>query len=127
MSPLRGFRDPHHRTPIPYVRGVLPISLTFTRWASVTDFGSKAAAPVRGETKGCNFARLGAIHAAEPLDAVLVTGDVTDARRSAEWAEFFAALAPYLKAWSVAVGCERAVETASGAASRTTTLATLVK
>lgn len=41
------------------------------------------------------FARLDAIHAAEPLDAVLVTGDITDAGRSAEWAEFFAALAPY--------------------------------
>jgi predicted phosphodiesterase len=41
------------------------------------------------------FARLDAIHAAEPLDAVVVTGDITDAGRSAEWAEFFAALAPY--------------------------------
>ncbi|MEZ5786241.1 MAG: metallophosphoesterase [Xanthobacteraceae bacterium] len=41
------------------------------------------------------FARLDEIHAAEPLDAVLVTGDITDAGRSAEWAEFFAALAPF--------------------------------
>ena len=41
------------------------------------------------------FARLDAIHTAEPLDAILVTGDITDAGRSAEWAEFFAALAPY--------------------------------
>ena len=39
--------------------------------------------------------RLDAIHAREPLDAVLVTGDLTDAGRSAEWAEFFTALAPY--------------------------------
>ena len=41
------------------------------------------------------FARLDAIHTAEPLDAILVTGDITDAGRSAEWAELFAALAPY--------------------------------
>jgi 3',5'-cyclic AMP phosphodiesterase CpdA len=41
------------------------------------------------------FARLDAIHAAQPLDVVLITGDLTDAGRAAEWAEFFDALAPY--------------------------------
>jgi hypothetical protein len=39
--------------------------------------------------------RLDAIHAERPLDFVLVTGDMTDAGRSAEWAEFFAALASH--------------------------------
>jgi 3',5'-cyclic AMP phosphodiesterase CpdA len=39
------------------------------------------------------LARLDAIHAAHPLDAILITGDLTDAGRSAEWAEFFDALA----------------------------------
>ncbi|HME25499.1 MAG TPA: metallophosphoesterase [Acetobacteraceae bacterium] len=39
--------------------------------------------------------RLDEIHAAHPLDVILITGDLTDAGRSAEWAEFFAALAPY--------------------------------
>ena len=34
-------------------------------------------------------------HAKQPLDAILVTGGMTDARRSAEWAEFFEAFAPY--------------------------------
>jgi hypothetical protein len=34
------------------------------------------------------------IHAKQPL-AILVTGGMTDARRSAEWAEFFEAFAPY--------------------------------
>ena len=34
------------------------------------------------------LARLSAIHAENPLDLVLVTGDVTDAGTSAEWAEF---------------------------------------
>ena len=41
------------------------------------------------------LARLAAIHAQEPLDAILVTGDLTDAGRSAEWAEFFDAFAPH--------------------------------
>jgi hypothetical protein len=35
------------------------------------------------------MARLEAEHAACPLDLVLITGDMTDAGRSAEWAEFF--------------------------------------
>jgi Calcineurin-like phosphoesterase len=35
------------------------------------------------------MARLEEQHAARPLDLVLVTGDMTDAGRSAEWAEFF--------------------------------------
>ena len=34
------------------------------------------------------FARLAALHAKQPLDLVLVTGDMTDAGTSAEWAEF---------------------------------------
>ncbi len=39
------------------------------------------------------MARLEAEHAARPLDLVLITGDMTDAGRSAEWAEFFDILA----------------------------------
>ena len=39
------------------------------------------------------LARLDEIHAAHPLDVILITGDLTDAGRSAEWAEFFTALA----------------------------------
>ena len=35
------------------------------------------------------MARLEESHAARPLDLVLITGDMTDAGRSAEWAEFF--------------------------------------
>nr|WP_294524491.1 metallophosphoesterase [uncultured Rhodopila sp.] len=41
------------------------------------------------------LARLDAIHAGQPLDVVLITGDLTDAGRSAEWAEFFIALEAY--------------------------------
>jgi len=39
------------------------------------------------------LARLEQEHGDRPLDLVLITGDVTDAGRSAEWAEFLAALA----------------------------------
>ena len=39
------------------------------------------------------MARLEAEHAIRPLDLILITGDMTDAGRSAEWAEFFDILA----------------------------------
>ncbi|MEH2625672.1 3',5'-cyclic AMP phosphodiesterase CpdA [Bradyrhizobium sp. AZCC 1719] len=39
------------------------------------------------------FARLAAIHASNPLDHVLVTGDMTDAGRASEWALVLEALA----------------------------------
>jgi predicted phosphodiesterase len=41
------------------------------------------------------FDRLDAIHAEHPLDLVLITGDMTDAGRSAEWAEFMDAVADH--------------------------------
>lgn len=50
----------------------------------------------RGNVK---FARtlkeIARIHAADPLDAVLITGDMTDAGLATEWAEFLDALVPY--------------------------------
>ena len=39
--------------------------------------------------------RLAAVHAREPLDLVLVSGDMTDAGLSAEWAEFLDIVAGY--------------------------------
>ncbi len=39
------------------------------------------------------MARLEVEHAAQPLDLILITGDMTDAGRSSEWAEFFDILA----------------------------------
>jgi hypothetical protein len=39
------------------------------------------------------MARLAAVHAADALDLVLVSGDMTDAGRATEWAEFFDAVA----------------------------------
>ena len=47
--------------------------------------------------------RLASIHAADPLDLVLVTGDMTDAGRATEWAEFLdvMALHPDLAALTV--------------------------
>ena len=45
-----------------------------------------------------------AIHAEEPLDAILVTGDLTDAGVSAEWVEFFDAFAPHPKLAGLLIG-----------------------
>src|SRR6185437_14897287 len=41
------------------------------------------------------LARLASLHAANPLDLVLVSGDMTDAGRPTEWAEFLDAVAQY--------------------------------
>jgi hypothetical protein len=41
------------------------------------------------------FARLADIHAAQPLDMILISGDLTDAGSSTEWAAFFDVLAAY--------------------------------
>jgi hypothetical protein len=41
------------------------------------------------------LARLAVIHAAHPLDLVLISGDMTDAGRATEWAEFLDAVAHY--------------------------------
>jgi len=41
------------------------------------------------------LAKLDAIHANGPLDIILISGDITDAGRSSEWAEFLDALSPY--------------------------------
>jgi predicted MPP superfamily phosphohydrolase len=44
--------------------------------------------PRGNERLDCVIARLAAIHTAHPLDLVLVSGDMTDAGRATEWAEF---------------------------------------
>jgi hypothetical protein len=41
------------------------------------------------------LAQLATLDGHAPFDAILVTGDITDAGRSAEWAEFLDAIAPY--------------------------------
>jgi 3',5'-cyclic AMP phosphodiesterase CpdA len=41
------------------------------------------------------LAKLDACHKANPLDVILISGDITDAGRSSEWAEFNDALVPY--------------------------------
>ena len=54
---------------------------------------SGRAGPRGNERLKRAMARLEAEHAARPLDLVLITGDMTDAGRSSEWAEFFDILA----------------------------------
>jgi predicted MPP superfamily phosphohydrolase len=43
------------------------------------------------------LAELDRLHASEPLDAILITGDMTDAGRSSEWADFTDAVSRYPK------------------------------
>ena len=96
MSPLRGFRAAPQDTDTLRTWRIAHLSDLHTvgeRYGFRIESGR--AGPRGNERLQGVFARLDTIHAAEPLDAVLVTGDVTDAGRSAEWAEFFAALAPY--------------------------------
>ena len=50
---------------------------------------SGRAGPQGNERLRRVFDRLAEVHAENPLDAILITGDLTDAGRSAEWAEFF--------------------------------------
>jgi hypothetical protein len=56
---------------------------------------SGRAGPQGNERLKRVLARLDTIHRADPVDLVLVTGDMTDAGRSTEWAEFHNALRPY--------------------------------
>jgi 3',5'-cyclic AMP phosphodiesterase CpdA len=56
---------------------------------------SGRSGPRGNERLGQVLARLEAIHATRPIDLILITGDITDAGRSSEWAEFFAALNQY--------------------------------
>jgi calcineurin-like phosphoesterase family protein len=56
---------------------------------------SGRAGPRGNERVGRTLARLAAIHAADPLDHVVITGDMTDAGRATEWAEFLDALLAY--------------------------------
>jgi predicted MPP superfamily phosphohydrolase len=53
---------------------------------------SGRAGPCGNERLGRVLAQLAAIHAADPFDHVLITGDMTDAGRASEWAEFLDAL-----------------------------------
>ncbi|MCA1458387.1 metallophosphoesterase [Bradyrhizobium sp. BRP22] len=53
------------------------------------------AGPRGNERLAAVLARLAAIHAADPLDHVLVSGDMTDAGRASEWAEFLEALSEH--------------------------------
>jgi hypothetical protein len=56
---------------------------------------SGRAGPRGNERFARALARLDAIHASDPLDFVLITGDMTDAGRSSEWAEFLDAIAKH--------------------------------
>ncbi len=85
------------RQPVRSARGASCICRTSTSSASATASASRAAGSgPRGNVRLQQvLAQLAALHAREPFDAILITGDITDAGRSAEWAEFLDAIAPY--------------------------------
>jgi hypothetical protein len=56
---------------------------------------SGRAGPRGNERLKAVLARLAAIHAADPLHHVLISGDMTDAGRASEWAEFLEALSEH--------------------------------
>jgi predicted MPP superfamily phosphohydrolase len=56
---------------------------------------SGRAGPQGNERLQQVMARLAAIHAVDPLDHVLISGDMTDAGRATEWAEFLDVLSRY--------------------------------
>lgn len=56
---------------------------------------SGRSGPRGNERLNLLLSRLNEVHATEPLDIVLITGDLTDAGRSAEWAEFLSMLMAY--------------------------------
>ncbi|MGO4707337.1 metallophosphoesterase [Microvirga sp. 2MCAF38] len=56
---------------------------------------SGRAGPRGNERFRRTLAQLDKIHTESPLDLILITGDMTDAGLSVEWAEFFEALTPY--------------------------------
>lgn len=56
---------------------------------------SGRAGPRGNERLDLLMARLAVIHAERPLDHVLITGDMTDAGRASEWAEFLDILSRY--------------------------------
>jgi 3',5'-cyclic AMP phosphodiesterase CpdA len=56
---------------------------------------SGRAGPRGNERLSRLLSRLDSVHASDPLDVILVTGDMTDAGRSAEWSELLDALTVY--------------------------------
>ena len=64
--------------------------------SSASDYGfrleSGRLGPRGNERLARLLERLEEIHAEKPLDHILISGDITDAGRSSEWAEFFTAI-----------------------------------
>ncbi len=56
---------------------------------------SGRAGPRGNERLSRLLALLDSVHASNPLDMILITGDMTDAGRSAEWSELLDALTVY--------------------------------
>lgn len=64
---------------------------------------SGRSGPQGNERLDAVLARLAEIHAGTPIDMILITGDMTDAGRASEWAEFLDRLSRYPQLTSVAL------------------------
>jgi len=104
VSLLRGFSDARTEQPLTLaVYDAAPAGSRIWRVAHLTDihvvgerYGfrieSGRAGPRGNERLQQLLKDLANLHDAEPLDLILITGDVTDAGRASEWAEFFDAI-----------------------------------
>src|SRR5262249_33694960 len=66
-------------------------------WASAMGFSLREGRPARAGNERLKevLRNLDAIHAKNPVDVILITGDLTDAGISAEWAAFLDLIAVY--------------------------------
>ncbi len=96
MPPLRNFRVFHAAPPsgrtwrVAHLSDIHTVGERFGFRIECGRFGPRGNDRVRDA-----LARLDRLHAEHPLDVILITGDLTDAGRAGEWAEFFAALAQH--------------------------------
>ncbi len=88
---LENFRSPPDRGRIWRIAHLSDLHVVGERYGFRIESGRSG--PRGNERLKQVLTQLAAIHAKEPLDAILITGDMTDAGRSAEWAEFLDALA----------------------------------
>jgi hypothetical protein len=95
---LAGFDAPDAQAPVWRAAHLSDIHVVGERHGTRIESGR--AGPSGNHRLARVLDRLAEIHAKDPLDVVLITGDMTDAGRNAEWAEFDDALAlhPELRA-----------------------------
>jgi hypothetical protein len=88
---LDKFQSPHYQGRTWRIAHLSDIHVVGERYGFRIESGRSG--PRGNERLSLALAQLAILHAKDPLHAILITGDMTDAGRSAEWAEFLDALA----------------------------------